>query len=309
MSFDAQVIAAYGRHLRVRDSTGTEYSARPFGRRLQLVCGDLVRCVADTVHDQVHIMELLPRRNSLSRSTTHGEPEAVVTNISQIVVVMAPLPLPDLFIVDRYLCAAASSSIAALLVMNKMDLMAENGTTQQGLSQILTAFLAAGYKIVYCSALERASLNTLGIELSGHTSVFVGQSGVGKSSLILSLVPEADITTGELDRNDEGRHTTTSSRLYDLSGGGFLIDSPGVRDFAPAIESLEPRSLGFIEVDRLATECRFQDCQHLREPGCAVSRAVATGTFDDRRYESYRRLRRLHQSLRDAQGARKKTSP
>jgi ribosome biogenesis GTPase len=130
----------------------------------------------------------------------------------------------------------------------------------------------------------------------------VGQSGVGKSSLIRRLVPLADIEVGELVREEEGRHTTTASRLFDLPGGGSLIDSPGVRDFAPAIDRLDSTHLGFIEVSRLAPGCRFADCRHMREPGCAVIAAVAAGTMSARRYESYRRLRRLFEQLTEARG-------
>lgn len=117
-------------------------------------------------------------------------------------------------------------------------------------------------------------------------------------------MPEAAIATGELDRDAEGRHTTTSSRRYDLDAthASALIDSPGVRDFAPSIDSLEPASLGFVEIDRLAPSCRFADCRHLREPGCAVLAAVEAETLDARRYESYRRLRRVFNDLQAARG-------
>jgi ribosome biogenesis GTPase len=130
----------------------------------------------------------------------------------------------------------------------------------------------------------------------------VGQSGVGKSSLIARLVPEAQIEVGTLVREEEGRHTTTASRLFDLPGGGSLIDSPGVRDFAPAIDSLDRAHLGFIEVAQRAPLCRFADCRHMREPGCAVIAAVAEGSLSARRYESYRRLRRLYEDLHEARG-------
>jgi ribosome biogenesis GTPase len=132
---------------------------------------------------------------------------------------------------------------------------------------------------------------------AGDIAVFVGQSGVGKSSLVSRLVPEADIRTGELMRSQEGTHTTTASRLYDLAGGGHLVDSPGVRDFAPALSRLEPTSLGFLEVAQRAPRCRFDDCRHLKEPACAVRAASESGEISPRRYESYRRLRRLFETL------------
>jgi ribosome biogenesis GTPase len=107
-------------------------------------------------------------------------------------------------------------------------------------------------------------------------------------------------------REEEGRHTTTVSRLYDLPGGGKLIDSPGVRDFAPAVDHLDPRHLGFLEVARLAPGCRFLDCRHMREPGCAVRQGVESGSMDARRYESYRRLRRLAEELTVVRGPKQK---
>lgn len=297
MEFDAQVIAAFGRHLVVRDAAGREHRARPFGRRLQAVCGDHVRCESDLAHGEVHALEVLPRRSALLRSSLRGESEPVVANLTLLAVVVAPAPAADLFIVDRYLCAAASTGIQSLLILNKSDLPGA-----AALRVALEAFTSTGYRIVECCARHGNGLDALRDALAGHVSALVGQSGVGKSSLVTGLIPGADAAAGTLDRDDEGRHTTTRSALFDLPGGGALIDSPGVRDFAPSIEALEPRSLGFIEVDRLAPGCRFLDCRHLREPGCAVRGAAESGDIDSRRYESYRRLRRLHEDLTAARG-------
>jgi len=297
LSFEAQVIAAYGRHLQVRDAAGVCHDARPFGRKMNCVCGDRVLCESDAAHGEVHVLEILPRTSVLSRSTLRGDAEPIVANLSLVVVVFAPLPAPDLYIVDRYLCAASSAGLRALVLLNKDDLL--DGIPE---AELTAGFRAAGYPLLRCSTTHNEGLAALSEALRDETAVFVGQSGVGKSSLIGALVPQVQIATGELDRDAEGRHTTTSSRLYDLPGGGHLIDSPGVRDFAPAIDMLEPRSLGFPEVDQLGVGCRFQDCQHLREPACAVREAAENGSFDARRYESYRRLRRLYAQLREARG-------
>lgn len=296
---EAQVIAAYGRHLRVREPTGAEHDARPFGRKLEIVCGDGVRCVWDPSHGELHAVEVLPRRTALYRSNARGDAEIVVANITLLAVVIAPRPVPDLFVVDRYLCAASSAAVRALLVLNKLDL---DGTA--ALREALAAYEQLGYEVLPLAAREGRNVSTLAGALDGQTGVLLGQSGVGKSSLVAQLVPEPAqaIQTGELVRGAEGRHTTTSSRLYDLPDGGQLIDSPGVRDFAPAIQTLDPRGLGFIELDTLAADCRFADCRHLAEPGCAVRAAAEDGRMNARRYESYRRMRRLFDSLRAAQG-------
>jgi ribosome biogenesis GTPase len=305
-TFEARVIAAYGRHLLVRDGTGTDWKARPFGRALAVVAGDAVRCRHDARHEEVHVIEVLPREHALYRSTLRGTAEAVVANLTQLLVVLAPVPKPDLFVVDRYLAAAASASLPATLIVNKADLGVDGDLAAE-----LGAYQHIGYAYVGCvarpdkaglPALPEQGLEPLAELTGGQVSVLVGQSGVGKSSLVRRLVPTAEVAVGELMREEEGRHTTTASRMFTLPGGGWLIDSPGVRDFAPAVDHLEARTLGFPEVAQLAPGCRFADCRHMREPNCAVRAAVEAGSMHPRRYESYRRLRRLQEDLIAARG-------
>ena len=292
--FDAEVIAAFGRHLLVRAGT-SELRARPSGRKLSIVCGDRVRCTR--AHDEVLIVEVLPRRTLLARANLRGESEPVVANITKLVVVVAPLPAPDFFIVDRYLCAATAAGVAGAVAVNKSDLEANKLAAEE-----VDALSAAGYAHVSCSAQNGQGLDDLRALLADSVSVLVGQSGVGKSSLVNALLPQHQIETGGLMREEEGRHTTTASRSYSLQSGGTLIDSPGVRDFAPAIEQLDAQTLGFPEVDRLAPGCRFQDCRHMQEPACAVMAAVEARELSPRRYESYRRLRRRYSDLVEARG-------
>jgi ribosome biogenesis GTPase / thiamine phosphate phosphatase len=297
-TFDALVTATYGRHLLVRDSTGREMKARPFGRGLVIVCGDNVQCRDDPQNNETHVLELRPRRNALFRSNARGGAEPVVANLSQLLVVLAPMPVPDLFVLDRYIAAATSAGIAATLIVNKSEL-----GIRAELQTELEAYKSAGYDWLACSTRDGGDgMDEVLAACAGSITALVGQSGVGKSSLIRRLVPRAEIEIGDLVREEEGRHTTTASRLFDLPGGGSLIDSPGVRDFAPAIDRLDSTHLGFIEVSRLAPQCRFADCRHMREPGCAVIAAVAAGSMNPRRYESYRRLRRLFEELTEARG-------
>lgn len=300
MSFEAQVIAAYGRHLVVRDDGGARHEARPFGRRLLAVCGDRVRCEQDAQHGEIHAVEILPREHVLLRANLKGGAEAVVANLTQLIALLAPEPKPDPFIIDRYLCAASSAGLRALVVINKVDQL--DSHNRIALDQLLEVYRKVGYPSLNCSAVSTEGLKELSLALRGETSVLVGQSGVGKSSLVAQLTGLSDVAIGALDRDAEGRHTTTASQLYDLPQGGALIDSPGVRDFAPAIDALEPRSLGFPEIDQLSVNCRFMDCQHLKEPGCAVRGALEVGQMNERRYESYRRLRRLHVDLTAVRG-------
>ena len=287
------VIATFGRQLVVRTAGGEKLRARPFGRALEVVCGDEVRCRVDARHEEVHVIEVLPRRNALWRANTRGGAEPVVANLTQLLVVLAPLPLPELFVIDRYLAAATAAGVPASLVVNKSELGIE-----ATLAAELGAYAAAGFAALQCSAASGTGMEQLLAALGpGSRAVLVGQSGVGKSSLVRRLLPHEEVTVGELVREEEGRHTTTASRLFDLPHGAALIDSPGVRDFAPAVSMLDERTLGFPEVARLASGCRFGDCRHLREPGCAVRAAAEDGSWHPRRYESYRRLRRLREQL------------
>ncbi len=300
-TFDARVIAAFGRHLLVQEDSGRTTKARPLGRDLGAVCGDEVRCRYDPRHAEVHVLEVLPRRTALYRSNARGGVEPVLANVTRLLVVIAPLPPPDPFVADRYLAAAESAGIRASLVLNKAELGIDKSLRAQ-----LETYVAAGYECLEVCAASGAGIDALRRACAGQLAALVGQSGVGKSSLVLRLAPAADVTIGGLMREEQGRHTTTASRIYEVAGGGRLIDSPGVRDFAPAVAFLDPRHLGFVEVAHLAPGCRFLDCRHLREPGCAVRQGVEAGLVDPRRYESYRRLRRLKEELLAIRGPKPK---
>jgi len=237
------------------------------------------------------VLEQLPRRTELTRPDRRGRVEVLAANLDLIVVVVAPEPPVDPFVTDRYLAAAEAMGCAAIVVANKCDL---DAPPPQGLAE----YERIGYPVVSVSAETGAGADELAGMLSGHCGILVGQSGVGKSSLLNALVPGSDVPTGTLsDATGEGRHTTTASMLHDLPGGGELIDSPGVRDYAPALRAADEVFRGFREIAAAAPHCRFADCRHLREPNCAVKAAVEAGAISPRRYESYRRLRRLTEEL------------
>jgi ribosome biogenesis GTPase len=277
---------------------GEESLARPPGRDTQVVCGDEVECELDVRHSELRIATIAPRRGALYRSDSRGLGELMAANLTLLAIVVAPLPEPDFFIVDRYLAAAQCAGIRAAVLLNKAELPLDDST-----ATALRTYGQLGLEVLRVSAQTHSGLTALRALLHDQTSVLVGQSGVGKSSLSRVLVPESAANVGALLRDDEGRHTTTAIRLYALPDGGAIIDSPGVRDFAPAIDRLDAPTLGFADVAALSTGCRFADCRHLREPECAVRDAVGT-TLDARRYESYRRLRRLYERLQPAPGSR-----
>jgi ribosome biogenesis GTPase / thiamine phosphate phosphatase len=289
-----RVVASHGRQLVLEDGTGRRIPCRLHGRRLAAVCGDGARWgYAHAGESYGTVYEILPRRNTLERLTQNGRVEPVVANLTQLVAVVAPLPAPDWFVVDRYLAGAAWCGLAALIAFNKAELGLPEGAAAE-----LDGYAALGVPIVRCSARAAPGIETLAARLRDAISVLVGQSGTGKSSLLNALAPEARAVTQEISAaTDEGRHTTTHAVLHRLASGGDLIDSPGVRDYAPPVPAARDVASGFVEIHRAAAGCRFQDCLHVQEPGCAVRAAVEAGAIRARRYESFRRLLALAREM------------
>jgi len=293
---EAVVSATFSQRMRLRLARGREVDGRLKGKKIRPVCGDRVLAQPIDGEPEWLITDILPRRNELTRPDRRARVEVLAANLSLVAVVTAATPPPDWFIVDRYLAAAEYMHAAALLIFNKTDL-----ADSQQCAAILDEYRAAGYQVIAVSAKSGAGLAELQAQLSGQTGIIVGQSGVGKSTLINALVGDADQQTAELSRSTgEGQHTTVNSVMWSLPGGGDVIDSPGVRDFAPAIDMPERVATGFREIAALAGDCRFANCRHLREPDCAVKAAVEEETLSARRYESYRRLLALAQKLADS---------
>lgn len=262
------------------------------GRRLRPVCGDRVTWQRPRDDSDGLVTAIEPRRTELARPSRRGDREVFAANVSQVIVVSAPKPAPDAFLVDRYLAAAELMGAAACIAYNKTDLDPE------GRAMDLAEFESLGYPVIRICARTGAGLGRLRPQLEGHTSILVGHSGVGKSSIINALLPDAGTRTAALsDASGEGRHTTTASVLHHLPSGGELLDSPGVRDYAPPPVAPGEVGSGFREITSRQGQCRFSDCLHLREPGCAVKTAVEAGEMSHRRYESYRRLVRLMEKL------------
>ena len=290
----ATVIATYSRRMRVMLDDGHEVFARIKGKRLKPVCGDDVEVEPIEQEDDWLITNIGVRRNELTRPNMRGQVEVLAANLDYLVVVAAAEPKPDWFIVDRYLCAAELMGIDACVIYNKSDI----GTADARYE--LDTYFDIGYDVVACSALTGAGIDNVRDLLATHRAIIVGQSGVGKSSIINSLLGDAVQKTSAIsDKSREGRHTTVNSAMISLPGGGAIIDSPGVRDYAPALESSAIASHGFREIRDAAQACRFANCRHLREPGCAVKERCETGAISPRRYESYKRIVNLTEQLAD----------
>ncbi len=288
-----RIVASYGRRVLVEDEQGQRHQCVPRGKRMRIVCGDRIRWRAAELDGDGVVEKIQTRDTVLSRPDNRGREEVLAANITQLVVVVTAQPLTDPFITDRYLAAARMMPCKALIVHNKNELPGA-----PSLADFLEEARTLDYAVIPTSAATGDGLPTLARALDAHTNIFVGQSGVGKSSLVNALVPNLGLATQAVsDHSGEGQHTTTAAALHHLPGGGEVIDSPGVRDYAPAAIAPAQTASGFVEIADYATGCRFSDCRHLQEPDCAVLGALESGHISARRYESYKRLRRLMERL------------
>ncbi len=291
---EAVVIATYSRRMRLRLPDGEEHEARIKGKRLRPVCGDRVSAEPIAGENDWLITAIVPRRNELTRPDSQGRTEVLAANLDRLVVVAAPKPAADWFVVDRYLCAAELMGVSAAVLFNKIDLDSADPATATELGN----YAAIGYPVVECSARTGAGLDDLLRLIDAQCAIVVGQSGVGKSSIINALSDNSRQRIASVSqRTGEGRHTTVNSVMLPLPGGGTVIDSPGVRDYAPALPSPASAAAGFREFPAAAAGCRFANCRHLREPGCRVKQQVEDGRILPRRYASYKRIVNLAEQL------------
>lgn len=278
-----RVIAVYGRRYRV-DVDGVELACVTRGKMGGVACNDRV-VVRQTGSGEGVIERVLPRDNLLWRSDEHRA-KLLAANVDQVLVVTAAVPTPRAELLDRCLVAAEAAGVRALIVVNKTDLP----ETADYLAR-LKPYAELGYPLIPLSA--RTDVTPLKPWLVGRVSVLVGASGLGKSTLINVLVPQAQAATAELSSAlDSGRHTTTHTRLYPLPGGGALIDSPGMQEFGLRHLGMAEVQAAFPEFRRLAGQCRFHNCRHLQEPDCAVRAAVDSGAILRARWRVYQEILR-----------------
>ncbi len=279
-------MAHHGGQVRVRLDDGTEVAVAAPRKRGVCVAGDHVRIDIGGDGDDPRLLEVLPRRNLLARPAYRGRDRALAANVDRIVAVVAFRPALDPDLLDRCLVVAAHCGIDAVIVCNKRDLMPADAPERA----LLAEYAAAGYPVLFTDARDADGCAELADTLRGLGSVLVGASGVGKSRLTRALTGDASARSGELGASSHGRHTTSSAVLYETSGGGFLVDSPGVRDFGIWRLQADEIVKGFREMTPLLGECRFRDCRHVAEPGCAVTEACAAGRIAARRLQSYQRM-------------------
>ncbi len=280
---DGLVIARFSRHVEIENQLGERINCSIRPHIDSLVAGDKVLWQSEGTNQGV-VVSRYPRQSVLGRPAKQGQTKPIAANISQIMVVTAAKPELVSSLLDSYLIMAEHLALPLCIVLNKTDIPCES--IRQELSQI---YEPLGYPIVYTSKYDQQSLQVLKEKLNEQTSVFVGQSGVGKSSLIANILPhEMAIQTAEISASSElGCHTTSNSRLYHLPSGGELIDSPGIREFGLWHMSSAEIAYGYREFRPLIARCKFRNCDHKDNPGCAIVASLNKGELTQKRYGNF----------------------
>lgn len=286
------VISRFGQHADVEDQNGVIERCNIRRTISSLVCGDKVvwRRALQPQAGISGVIEAVQERSSvLSRPDFYDGLKPVAANIDLLIIVSAVLPSLSLNIIDRYLVAAEAMQIKPLLLLNKIDLLAVEQRIE--VEKQLDIYRKIGYETLLLSAKTGEGMAQLDAYLKSGTSIFVGQSGVGKSSLVNNLLPQVQVLTQEVsDNSGLGQHTTTVARLYHLPDGGNLIDSPGIREFA--LWHLEPDEViwGFKEFRPWLGRCKFRDCKHGNDPGCALHHAIEIDEVSQERFDNYHKI-------------------
>ena len=283
-SQDGLVIRRFGKHAEIRSEDGLHLHCMLRPHLTDVVAGDHI-AYSRTDEASGIITRVFPRRTELARITRRGVKKTVAANISQLAIVIATEPLVSWYLLDSYLVMAELLAIKACIVFNKVDV-----TPWTQYAELERIYAPLGYPLVLTSTRKAAGTQALSHQLAQETTVFVGQSGVGKSSLINWLLPHRSaIETGELS-NALGRHTTSSSTWYAIPSGGALIDSPGLREFNLTHLGIQPIVEGFREFKPLLGQCKFRNCEHLTSPGCAILAAINKQYISPSRHQSYARM-------------------
>jgi ribosome biogenesis GTPase len=278
------IIAHFGATAEVEDTSGQIYRCHLRKNSEPVITGDRVLWRLENNGTGI-VVTHQPRKSLLSRPEGPKKVKLIAANIDDIIIVSAPPPIFSEYLIDRYLVAAENLQITPVILLNKIDLL--DDTTRQDILRRLAPYEKIGYRVILSSTKTPDGLNQLETFLKNKTCVLVGTSGVGKSSIIARFAPDQSILVGDTSTAGLGKHTTTSTRFYHLPQGGNLIDSPGVREFSlwnmPKDEILK----GFPDFIPFLNQCKFRDCQHQKEPGCALQKAVSENEINAARFASY----------------------
>ena len=290
-SYSGRIVTHYGNQLEVEvlngPLEGTTQRCHQRSSMTPLVTGDLITWKPDSMHTGI-VMSQTDRINVFGRYDGEGRFKPLASNLDCVLVVIAATPKAYLNLVDRYLVAIRKLELDAFILLNKVDLIDEN--KDQSLQRMMQIYSDLGYPILKVSAKSRLGFEALEKQLAGLTTVLVGQSGVGKSSLINQLGSDELAKVGNLSKNKyKGTHTTTTSRLYHLENFD-LIDSPGIREFGLTKVTKQEVLNGFPEIQSLASNCKFRNCSHRNEPSCAIREGLKSGAIFQERLDSYQNI-------------------
>lgn len=292
-----RIIIRHGKSAEVTDALSQHYFCDIRQNLPPLVAGDEV-IFETTAPSEGIIVALVPRVSVLSRTLPTGESRLMAANVTRVFVVVAPEPEVNELVLDRYLVGLAQANLEACIILNKSDL-----PSSKPLEKTLSVYQKIGYAVFETCSLTPSTLVDLTKALVDQTSIFIGQSGVGKSSLLQALLPNEELRTGALSEHSRlGTHTTSSTRLYTFPHGGYLLDSPGIRDFGINSISLRDLAQGFVEFRPYLSSCKFKNCEHTHEPYCAVQEAVAQGDISPKRLAHYQALHNDLQQMKKDYG-------
>jgi ribosome biogenesis GTPase len=289
-----RVISHHGKELFAETENGDKIKCKIRQNLGDIACGDYAlvqHAVGTKEEDDSHnvVVAIKERSNLLVKKGFAGAIKPVAANIGQLVIVTSLKPKPNPYLIDRYLTAAENLPAESLIIINKVDLMDyESKRLVDNMSEL---YRGIGYRVIVSSVKQETGIDEIRTELSNTTSILVGLSGVGKSSIVKAILPKENIKIGDTsEATGEGKHTTTVSALYHLDNNGVIIDSPGVRDFTPINNSIEEITNGFTDIRRFSGACKFSNCSHQNEPGCAIRQAISDGDLDERRFDNYQRM-------------------
>lgn len=282
--FPALLVSYQGSRALVRDESGREFQCKMRQIARDSVTGDQV--VVELVDDEPVISERSDRASEFFRTDMRGQKKMIAANLNCLAIVVAAEPEPHLGLIDRYLVGAELCGLKAEIVINKSDL-----ADHPALADIRRIYPQIGYGVTSVSAKQVSNLDELRDWAANKKLAFLGQSGVGKSSLINALTSQAHAAVGSLStKRAKGRHTTTSSFIYEMPFGGWIMDSPGIRDFENAQWKADEVIRGFPELYEASLGCKFRNCRHINDKGCAIVECLKQGELEPSRFENYRAI-------------------
>ena len=252
-------------------------------QKLKPVVGDNIHWAKQS-DGTILVTKILEPNNQLERLNQYGKRQVIASNVTQILLITAPLPQPNFLLIDKFLLISELMDCNLSIIFNKVDLVESN-------DHQLRIYQKLDYPVVMISAKEKINLEPLFNLFSQQTTVLVGQSGVGKSTIINLLIPKDKIRTETLSiKNQKGKHTTSTSTMHPLENNGYLIDTPGVENLNPKILAIKEIETGFREIASLSSACKYRDCIHINEPNCAVNQGLINNEITIQRYNNYKKL-------------------